>query len=228
MTAQHGRQLLASFPFKSNSGVTSSYRRLSRFSRAESWTCAPCRARLAKSSLATDSNLRWQRNLSYTSVRRAEEPTSAKTPGLSESLAKLQQEQRDSSARAEATATAKDDQLPSHMERRRWQLSKRAQTIMDDVLAKASRASHQLNSITGTDYSGIEALRQSIIDQGITRLWLLMNSMLIPAQNKPSGPPMPQLQLLKRHTPQHTLNKLRAKKRWLDCWNVSSHGLRRI
>lgn len=56
--------------------------------------------------------------------------------------------------------------LPSQSEQQRWQVSKRTQNIMDDFLAKAAIFSQQLNTYTGTDYSGIEALRREIIEQG--------------------------------------------------------------
>lgn len=38
---------------------------------------------------------------------------------------------------------------------------------MDHVLSKAASASRRLNIYTGTDYTGIEALRRAIIDQGM-------------------------------------------------------------
>lgn len=57
--------------------------------------------------------------------------------------------------------------LPSDNEKNRWGLSKKMQKHMDDFLAKAAIFSQRLNSYTGTDYSGIEALRQEIIEQGI-------------------------------------------------------------
>ncbi|KAF1348588.1 Mdm33 family-domain-containing protein, partial [Delphinella strobiligena] len=55
--------------------------------------------------------------------------------------------------------------LPSDNEKNRWGLSKKMQKHMDDFLAKAAIFSQRLNSYTGTDYSGIEALRQEIIEQ---------------------------------------------------------------
>lgn len=38
-------------------------------------------------------------------------------------------------------------------------------TLMDDLLARASVASQHINAYTGTDFSGIEALRKEIVDQ---------------------------------------------------------------
>jgi len=37
---------------------------------------------------------------------------------------------------------------------------------MEEVLAKAVVAGHRVNRYTGTDYSGIEALRRQIGEQG--------------------------------------------------------------
>ena len=52
--------------------------------------------------------------------------------------------------------------LPSTTDRRRWQISRRMSHMMDQVLAKASIAGHHINAYTGTDYSGIEALKEEI------------------------------------------------------------------
>ncbi|KAF2861789.1 hypothetical protein K470DRAFT_299039 [Piedraia hortae CBS 480.64] len=55
--------------------------------------------------------------------------------------------------------------LPSHAEQHRWQLSKDLSRFVDKVLATASVASHHINAYTGTDYTGIDALRQEILQQ---------------------------------------------------------------
>jgi len=65
-----------------------------------------------------------------------------------------------------SSMAASHEALPSHVQKQRWPLSKRLQTVMDDVLSKAMVASQRVNTYTGTDYSGIEALRQAIIEQG--------------------------------------------------------------
>ncbi|KAL5441237.1 hypothetical protein PMIN07_004352 [Paraphaeosphaeria minitans] len=57
------------------------------------------------------------------------------------------------------------DQLPSHHQAQRWDLSKRFQDLMDDVLPKLAVVTHKVNTYTGTDYSGIEALKREIKDQ---------------------------------------------------------------
>lgn len=58
------------------------------------------------------------------------------------------------------------DQLPSHHQAQRWDLSKRFQDLMDDILPKLAVVTHKVNTYTGTDYSGIEALKREIKDQG--------------------------------------------------------------
>jgi sensitive to high expression protein 9 len=60
-----------------------------------------------------------------------------------------------------------DDQLPSHRERQRWDFSKRLSELMDDVLPKLAVVTHKVNTYTGTDYSGVEALRREIKEQGV-------------------------------------------------------------
>ncbi|KAI5235578.1 hypothetical protein E4T43_09177 [Aureobasidium subglaciale] len=71
-------------------------------------------------------------------------------------------------AKAEEIAketAATEEALPSKHREQRWQLSKRVQERMDELLAKAALVSHTVNNYTGTDYSGIERLRRDIIDQ---------------------------------------------------------------
>lgn len=67
-----------------------------------------------------------------------------------------------------------DEDLPSHQEKLRWKLSKRFNQIMDDLMPKVALASQRINKYTGTDYTGIEALRKEIIEQGAEHsvLWM--------------------------------------------------------
>ena len=58
--------------------------------------------------------------------------------------------------------------LPSDAQGLRWQISHRTSRIMDRVLASASVAGQHINAYTGTDYSGIEALRGQIQSQELT------------------------------------------------------------
>ncbi|KAF2020029.1 hypothetical protein BU24DRAFT_489872 [Aaosphaeria arxii CBS 175.79] len=58
-----------------------------------------------------------------------------------------------------------DEDLPSHREKQRWDLSKRVTEIMDDVLPKLAVVTQKVNTYTGTDYSSISALRKEIQDQ---------------------------------------------------------------
>jgi len=60
-----------------------------------------------------------------------------------------------------------DEALPSHREGQRWNLSKRLTEFMDEVLPKLAVVTQKVNTYTGTDYSGIEALRREIKDQGM-------------------------------------------------------------
>lgn len=58
------------------------------------------------------------------------------------------------------------EDLPSHHHAQRWDLSKRFQDIMDDVLPKLAIVTQKVNTYTGTDYSGIAALKQEIKEHG--------------------------------------------------------------
>lgn len=57
------------------------------------------------------------------------------------------------------------EDLPSHREGQRWNLSKRLTEIMDELLPKLAVVTQKVNNYTGTDYSGIEALRRAIKEQ---------------------------------------------------------------
>jgi sensitive to high expression protein 9 len=70
------------------------------------------------------------------------------------------------SAVADNVARVPDEHLPSHRERQRWDLSKRLSDLMDDMLPKLAVVTQKVNTYTGTDYSGVEALRQEIKEQG--------------------------------------------------------------
>lgn len=59
-----------------------------------------------------------------------------------------------------------DDQLPSHQERQRSNFEKRFSVFMDELLPKIAVVTQKVNTYTGTDYSGIEALRREIQEQG--------------------------------------------------------------
>lgn len=79
----------------------------------------------------------------------------------------LAREARVDAAKSDTAAErAEQETMPSDVQKQRWDLSKRFQVAMDTVLSKAATAGHRVNQYTGTDYSGIEALRQAIIAQG--------------------------------------------------------------
>lgn len=59
-----------------------------------------------------------------------------------------------------------DEDLPSYRERMRSKLGTRFNELMDDLMPKLALASQRINTYTGTDYSGIAALRKEIIEQG--------------------------------------------------------------
>lgn len=76
-----------------------------------------------------------------------------------------------SSSTSEAVRTKSGDNrqseasgaLPSRTDEQRSEILKRLATLMDSILARASVAGQHINNYTGTDYSGIEALRNEIM-----------------------------------------------------------------
>lgn len=60
-----------------------------------------------------------------------------------------------------------DEQLPSHQERQRSNFEKRFAALMDELLPKIAVVTQKVNTYTGTDYSGVEALRREIQEQGM-------------------------------------------------------------
>jgi sensitive to high expression protein 9 len=73
---------------------------------------------------------------------------------------------RERDAVADNITRVPDEHLPSHRERQRWDLSRRFSEAMDDLLPKLATVTQKVNSYTGTDYSGVEALRREIKEQG--------------------------------------------------------------
>ncbi|EMD69552.1 hypothetical protein COCSADRAFT_78586 [Bipolaris sorokiniana ND90Pr] len=62
-------------------------------------------------------------------------------------------------------ARVPDEHLPSHRERQRWSILKRFSDAMDELLPKLAVVTQKVNTYTGTDYSGVEALRREIKEQ---------------------------------------------------------------
>ena len=58
------------------------------------------------------------------------------------------------------------EKLPSHMESQRWNIHKRLNELMDEWMPRIADVTQKVNTYTGTDYSGIAALKQEIKDQG--------------------------------------------------------------
>lgn len=84
-----------------------------------------------------------------------------------------------------------DEQLPSHRERQRWDLSKRFSEIMDDLLPKLAVVTQKVNTYTGTDYSGVAALRREIKEQGTSQISTHMVACKLTAYRGPRQSPPP-------------------------------------
>ncbi|CAN9250114.1 unnamed protein product [Alternaria alternata] len=96
-----------------------------------------------------------------TSVAALQEPPAPKIeqPPPKESEPPTKDEPLDNIARVP------DEHLPSHQEKQRWSLSKRFSNAMDELLPKLAVVTQKVNTYTGTDYSGVEALRREIKEQ---------------------------------------------------------------
>ncbi|CAO2654917.1 Nn.00g116500.m01.CDS01 [Neocucurbitaria sp. VM-36] len=107
---------------------------------------------------------------SQTAERKAQEnvETVPESLGVNEAQERLQEEAEATPRKDDTSDTINrvpDEQLPSHRDRQRWDLSKRFSEIMDDILPKLAVVTQKVNTYTGTDYSGVEALRREIKEQ---------------------------------------------------------------
>jgi hypothetical protein len=76
----------------------------------------------------------------------------------------------DKGASSPAVHAVPDENLPSHRERSRYTFSKKTHAFLDNLMLQLGIATQRINNYTGTDYSGIEALRREIKDQGMELL----------------------------------------------------------
>lgn len=159
------------------------------------WTCTECRVRLETRRIRVGSGLGgespWNRAFSSAIQLRDEKEKAKEKPIESPNLKESTQTDTIQSAKAsetpvfgettepiQSTTTSTppsnptpdtpasvSSSLPSHTEQKRWDYSKKMAKLMDELLARASVASQHINAYTGTDFSGIEALRKEIIDQ---------------------------------------------------------------
>ncbi|KAH7062000.1 Mdm33 family-domain-containing protein [Paraphoma chrysanthemicola] len=109
--------------------------------------------------------------------RLQEEPDALLEKGLNEQKSSDIVPEAEQSATRKPASTAKtdevadniarvpDEHLPSHRERQRWDFSKRFSEFMDELLPKLAVVTQKVNTYTGTDYSGVEALRREIQEQ---------------------------------------------------------------
>jgi len=217
-------------------------RRTFSTTRSPPWVCNDCRVqRLRTNSLRPHQKSQtWTRRLSFSRVRpagpprsiddylptrerpiqkessvddvpRPEEAPRAAEP-LDDKLEEAVKETRQTfEARTQSTA-ADHDALPSNVQSQRGDLSKKLQTFMDDLLAKATLAGHKVNTYTGTDYSGIDALRSSIIEQG-GPFDPYFHPLPNPLQSEPSKAATPASQKPKTSTPPRMHNKQARKRR---------------
>jgi len=223
--------------------------------RSSPWVCNDCRVqRSRQASLGShQKSPTWTRQLSFSRVRHAESPRSTndsqsakeqqaqnepivnklprpeEAPRAAEALNdKIEQAVEDTRRTSESRTqipAADHDALPSNVQNQRGDMSKKLQTFMDDLLAKAALAGHKVNAYTGTDYSGIDALRRSIIEQG----GLSNNQPMFPCftnrpQNEASKAAMPPSQTPKTSTPPRMHSKQARKRKWSACWSGSTPG----
>lgn len=134
------------------------------------WVCQDCRIRVKAKSIP-DRGAGWKRAFSTTTWRRDDTTRKPINPNDPDPIPDIGNSGPNSPATSRATEAASttpassSTTLPSHTASQRSDVSKRMSKILDDLLAKASIASQHINAYTGTDYSGIEALRREIGSQ---------------------------------------------------------------
>ncbi|EME78626.1 uncharacterized protein MYCFIDRAFT_157381 [Pseudocercospora fijiensis CIRAD86] len=148
------------------------------------WTCphCTCRAPASRNGRSTGARINagtdWRRPFSNTVRLRQDEKKAAPSKSDTISIPPSQPSQAEDATpdsipsspqpaivQPSKTPAEKSDSLPSVSESKRSPFSRRTSKILDELLVKASEASKYINAHTGTDYSGIEALRQEIVQQ---------------------------------------------------------------
>ena len=126
------------------------------------WICSSCLQKAARRTLEVDvvtrHNAVFRRALSISTRRQEEQQRKPAHPTTSEPI-------QSAADNAPIVPDGHSSTLPSHTESERGPASKRLSEVMDSLLARASLASQRINNYTGTDYSGIEAIRSRIIAQ---------------------------------------------------------------
>lgn len=125
----------------------------------ETWTCAGCRVELQSRGVrrAFLHNEGVSKRHFSTSIRQLQDDKFRPLRSTG-SLSAID-------SQALQTPASTSTSLPSHSAKQRWTISRQTSELMDRLLARASVASQHINSYTGTDFSGIEALRNEIVEQ---------------------------------------------------------------
>lgn len=89
----------------------------------------------------------------------------ASSVGGAEQTSRNEESAKDTVQAADNIKRVPDEHLPSHREAQRWDFSKRLTELMDELLPKLAVVTQKVNTYTGTDYSGIAALRKEIKEQ---------------------------------------------------------------
>lgn len=159
-----------------------------RFWNPQKWTTSPVCVRCQLQALSTQQGIRSIQSASYrntrsissqargfqTSSRCLVESQKKTDEGLPTEEQKIEEKELEQSKAEPIPLQApspnlevRDEALPSSREKQRWDSSKRLSELMEELQEKIAIATQKVNNYTGTDYSGIQALRQDILDQGI-------------------------------------------------------------
>nr|POE72361.1 sensitive to high expression protein 9 like, mitochondrial [Quercus suber] len=121
--------------------------------KAPRWICLNCRSKIQFPSIQPISP--WHRS-----------STSSRELSTTSYLAQNNGQQSDIALpRAASQSVSGSPELPSTAARSRSDFSNRFASIADNILARASIAGQHINVYTGTDYSGIQSLREDIVAQ---------------------------------------------------------------
>ena len=136
-------------------GSQASVNRMCGLTARARWICHDCHLRLQLRHVPRDADVL----IHYNSKK---SPLSARQSRSK--ISSLHQQRRLQSSHTGETASKIREDLPSHKEGRRSDVAKRFSHIMDHIQSNIFIAGQRLNDLTG--YSGIEALKKDIENQG--------------------------------------------------------------
>ena len=140
------------------------------------WVCQQCRHQSRSLGRASTPYQKWAHGGRNPTIR----PERAQIDYYNHRYASLSRQDRPSSGDVSSVSKAFQTELPSQEEGRRSHVSKRFTHLMDHLQSNIFIAGQRLNDLTG--YSGIEALKKDIEEQGKIYTPLRLGILIIPPE----------------------------------------------